>query len=106
MPGVIFNNRRKTGRVDLEAVERAVRPAMHQAGAAALAEPLYSPAPAAIRLITGNCAPRRCPLPWGRWKYRVLAGVELDVENTGASAGVRRMLATAGQDAPFDHGRQ
>jgi hypothetical protein len=29
----IFNGRRKTGRLDLEAVEMAVRSAMHQAGA-------------------------------------------------------------------------
>ena len=32
--------------------------------------------------------------------------VELDVENTELSPGVRRMLATLGQDAPFEHGRQ
>jgi len=34
------------------------------------------------------------------------ADVELDVENTGFSPGVRRMQATVGQGAPFDHGRQ
>jgi hypothetical protein len=34
------------------------------------------------------------------------ADIELDVENTGISPGVPRMLATVGQDAPFDHGRQ
>jgi 16S rRNA A1518/A1519 N6-dimethyltransferase RsmA/KsgA/DIM1 with predicted DNA glycosylase/AP lyase activity len=32
---VIFTARRKTGRLDLEAIEMAVRSAMHQAGAAA-----------------------------------------------------------------------
>ena len=32
---VIFNSRRKTGRLDLEASEMLVRSAMHQAGAAA-----------------------------------------------------------------------
>jgi len=35
---VIFNGRRKTGRVDLEAIEMLVRSFMHQAGAAALTE--------------------------------------------------------------------
>ncbi len=34
------------------------------------------------------------------------ADVELDIENTELSPGVRRMLALVGQDAPFDHGRQ
>ena len=31
---------------------------------------------------------------------------ELDIENVESSPGVRRMLARAGQDAPFDHGRE
>jgi hypothetical protein len=34
------------------------------------------------------------------------ADVELDVEDTETSPGVRRMLALVGQEAPFDHGRQ
>jgi len=34
------------------------------------------------------------------------ADIELDVEDTEISPGVRRMLATVGQEAPFDHGRQ
>ena len=32
--------------------------------------------------------------------------VELDIEHTEFSPGVRRMHALVGQDAPFDHGRQ
>lgn len=32
--------------------------------------------------------------------------IELDVEKTELSPGVRRMLALVGQDAPFDHGRE
>jgi len=32
--------------------------------------------------------------------------VELDIENTEFSPGVRRMHALVGQEAPFDHGRQ
>jgi hypothetical protein len=34
------------------------------------------------------------------------ADVELDIEKTEFSPGVRRMQAVVGQDAPFDHGRQ
>jgi hypothetical protein len=34
------------------------------------------------------------------------ADVELDIENTECSPGVRRMQALVGQDAPFDHGRE
>jgi hypothetical protein len=44
---VIFQERRKTGRLDLEAVEMAVRSALHHAGAAALSELLQFPVPAA-----------------------------------------------------------
>jgi len=34
------------------------------------------------------------------------ADVELDIENTELSPGVRRLQAVVGQEAPFDHGRQ
>jgi hypothetical protein len=34
------------------------------------------------------------------------ADVELDIENTELSPGVRRTQAVVGQEAPFDHGRQ
>jgi hypothetical protein len=34
------------------------------------------------------------------------ADIELDIENTELSPGVRRMQAVVGQEAPFDHGRQ
>src|SRR5437660_3473537 len=44
---VIFKSCRKTGRLDLEAIEMAVRSAMHQAGAAALTELLQFPVPEA-----------------------------------------------------------
>jgi hypothetical protein len=43
---VVFSGRRKTGRLDLESVEMAVRSAVHRAGAGALTEPLRFPAPA------------------------------------------------------------
>ena len=66
---MIFTGRRKTGRLDLEAIEMAVRSAMHQAGAAALTELLQFPAPAAdqrtslalaaTKRTTGSYAPSR-----------------------------------------------
>jgi hypothetical protein len=34
------------------------------------------------------------------------ADVELDIENTESSPGVRRMHALVGQEAPFDHGHE
>ena len=43
----IFTGRRKAGRIDLEAIEMAVRSAMHRTGAAALTELLQFPAPVA-----------------------------------------------------------
>jgi len=45
--GRVFAQRRKDGRTDLEAVESALRTALHQAGAAALSELLQFETPAA-----------------------------------------------------------
>src|SRR5208282_4082523 len=56
--GRIFAQRRKDGRTDLEAIETAVRSALHRAGAAALTELLQFPAPAAD--------PRTLPCSCGR----------------------------------------
>jgi hypothetical protein len=126
---VIFSGRRKTGRLDLEAIEMLVRSAMHQAGAAALTELLQFPVPKADQ--------RTLPCACGQQAhYRELrskpvltavgmvevsrpyylcphchtgqfpADVELDIVNTEFSPGVRRMQAVVGQEAPFDHGRQ
>ena len=44
---VIFRDQRQSGRLDLEAMEMAVRSAVHRAGAAALTELLHFPAPTA-----------------------------------------------------------
>ena len=126
---VIFNGRRKAGRLDLEAIEMAVRSAMHQAGAAALTELLQFAAPAAeqrtIPCSCGQQAPYRelrskpvltavGPVEVSRPYYlcphchrgQFPADVELDIENTEFSPGVRRMQAAVGQEAPFDHGRR
>jgi hypothetical protein len=126
---VIFNARRQTGRFDLEAVEMAVRSALHRAGAAALTELLQFPAPRAdqrtVPCACGHPAPyrerRSKPLLTVVGTVEVLrpyylcphchtgqfpADAELDIENTEFSPGVRRMQALVGQQAPFDHGRQ
>jgi Uncharacterised protein family (UPF0236) len=126
---VIFNGGHKTGRLDLEAIEMAVRSAMHQAGAAALTELLQYPAPAADqRRLPCSCGQqahyrdlRSKPVLTALGKVEVSrpyyvcshchagqfpADVELDIEDTEFSPGVRRMQAAVGQEAPFDHGRQ
>jgi len=125
----IFAERHNNGRTDLEAVENALRAALHQAGGSALSQLLQVQVPAPDQ--------RLLPCPCGHYaQYReqrskpVLtvvgpvqvsrpyylcghchqgqfpADVELDIENTEFSPGVRRMHALVGQDAPFDHGRE
>jgi hypothetical protein len=125
----IFAERHNNCRTDLEAVENALRAALHQAGASALSELLQFQVPAPDQ--------RQLPCPCGHYaQYReqrskpVLtvvgpvqvsrpyylcpdchqgqfpSDVELDIENTEFSPGVRRMHALVGQDAPFDHGRE
>ena len=54
---MIFKGRHKSGRLDLEASELAVRPAMHHAGARALTELLQFPTPVAgQRAASGGVA--------------------------------------------------
>jgi hypothetical protein len=126
---VIFQGRRKTGHLDLEAMEMAVRSAMHRAGAAALTELLEFPAPAkshrTVACPCGQQAPYRelhsKPLLTAVGMVQVSrpyylcphchtgqfpVDVELDIERTEFSPGVRRMQALVGQQAPFDHGRE
>jgi hypothetical protein len=126
---VIFHGRRKAGCLDLEAIEMAVRSAMHQAGAAALSELLQLPAPGADqRTIPCSCGHpahyrelRSKPVLTAVGKVEVSrpyylcshchtgqfpADIELDIENTEFSPGVRRMQAVVGLEAPFDRGRQ
>lgn len=127
--GRIFAQRHNSGRTDLEAVESALRAALHQAGASALSALLQYDAPAPEQ--------REVPCPCGHQaQYQGLrskpvltvlgaatitrpyylcaqchhgqfpADVDLDVDGTELSPGVRRMLAVVGAAAPFDHGRQ
>jgi hypothetical protein len=113
--------------MDLEAVEMAVRSAMHQAGAAALRQLLrFSEPPAEERRLACACGqqaryrelrtrPVLTAVGWTeitRPYYlcphchtgQFPADTELDIENTECSPGVRRMHALTGQAAPFGHG--
>ena len=126
---MIFSGRRKTGHLDLEAIQMAVRSAMHPAGATALTELLRFPAPSAHqRTIVCPCGQqaryrelRSKPVLTAVGPAEVMrpyylcphchagqfpADLELDIEHTQFSPGVRRMQAAVGRDAPFDHGRQ
>ena len=125
----VFAQRRKHGRTDLEAVESALRAALHQAGAAAFSELLQFEAPAAdqrqLPCLCGHHAQYqeiRCkpvltivgPVRISRPYYlcsqchvgQFPVDVELDIENTEFSPGVRRLQALVGQQAPFDRGRE
>lgn len=115
--------------MDLEAVENAFRSALHQAGATGLSELLECEAPILEkRQVPCPCghsaqyqALRSKPLLTVLGQARVSrpyylcpschsgqfpADLELDIENTELSPGVRRMLALVGSEAPFDHGRR
>jgi hypothetical protein len=125
----IFAQRKQTGRTDLEAVEMALRTALHQAGAAALSQLLRFPEPAEKqRLIPCSCGHQaryrelrsrrlltalgevEITRPWYLCPHchqgQFPPDRELDIENTGFSPGVRRMQALVGQQAPFDQGRE
>jgi hypothetical protein len=126
---VVFQERRNTGRLDLEATEMAMRSALHRAGATALSQLLQFPAPSEEgRRLACPCGQqahyreqRSKPVLTVVGPVEVLrpyylcahcgvgqfpVDVQLDVENTEFSPGVRRMQAMVGQEAPFDHGRQ
>jgi len=107
----------------------AVRSAMHHAGATALTELLQFPVPAANqRTLPCSCGRQASyreirskpvltavgPVNVSRPYYlcphchngQFPADIELDIENTELSPGVRRMQADLGQAVPFDDGRQ
>jgi hypothetical protein len=113
----------------LEAIEMAMRSAMHQAGATALSALLQFDPPGSEQrqracacghtaryvelrsklLLTavGEADCRRAYFLCDRChRGQFPIDVELDVENTELSPSVRRMLATVGQQAAFDQGRQ
>ena len=105
-----------------------MRSALHQAGAAALTQLLQFQAPAADqRQLPCPCGhhaqyqeirskplltivgPARVSRPYYLCSLchvgQFPVDVELDIENTEFSPGVRRMHALVGQQAPFEHGR-
>ena len=127
--GRIFAERHNSGGIDLEAVESALRAALHQAGAGALSELLQFGAPAAEgRQLPCACGHQaqyqelrsrpvltvvgwvRMKRPWYLCEHchegRFPADEALDVKGTDFSPGVRRMQAMVGQESPFDHGRE
>jgi hypothetical protein len=126
---VIFQDRRKTGRLDLEATEMAMRSALHRAGAAALSQLLQFPAPREEeRRVACPCGQQAHyhqlrtkplltvvgPVEVSRpyfWCPDCHAGqfpidAQLDIQNKEFSPGVRRLQSLVGQEAPFDHGRE
>lgn len=123
----LFTGMRKTGHLDLEAVEMLVRSAMHAAGASALTELLRFPVPEQRTLPCPCGQPARYREMRTRRIHTVVglvevsrpyylcphchegqfpADQELDIVNTEFSPGVRRMQALVGQDASFDRGRE
>jgi hypothetical protein len=110
-------------------VESAFRAALHQAGATALSELLQFAVPALDqRQLPCPCGyhaqyqelrskpvltvlgPAQLSRPYYLCarchRGQFPADVELDVNETEVSPGVRRMLAVVGAEVPFDHGRQ
>ena len=124
----IFAERRKAGELDIEAVELALRTALHSAGAAGLTELLRQPGPVQtsipcacggqarykdmrLKPILTVLGPAKM-LRASYWCSRCRQGqfpsdIARDIADTEFSPGVRRMLALVGSEfASFDHGRQ
>jgi hypothetical protein len=124
----IFAEQRKTGDLDIEAVELALRTALHAAGAAGLTELLRQPGPVPARVpcacggharykdmrlkpiltVLGPAQTLRAYYWCSRCRQgQFPADIVRDIENTEFSPGVRRMLALVGSEcSSFDHGRQ
>ena len=123
----IFQDRRKSGRLDLEAVETLIRSAMHRAGAAALTKLLqHDPPDEDQRMIPcsrGHSARYKelrsktipavpGPVELNRPYYlcahcskgQCPVDVELGVAELESSPGVRRMEAVVGSEMPFASG--
>ena len=118
---------RKTASLDLESVEMAARASLHRAGAAVLTNLLkergghdphvacacgkqaqyHDHRPKQLLTVLGPVEYQRayyvCPHCRRGQSPR---DTELDVVGTACSPGVRRMMATVGSDASFQHGRE
>ena len=124
----VFAEQRKSGGIDLEAVEMAIRSALHRAGAAALSQLLqYDPPAADQRSIPCVCGRQAHYVELRTKQLLTVLGQthverpyylcpnchrgqfpvdrELDVQDTELSPGVRRMMALIGHEVPFDRGR-
>ena len=126
---MIQNEHRKTGRIDLEATETALRLVMHDAGAVMLTKLLQFPIPAddqrnlpcgcgqqahyrelrvkSFLSVLGETAVSR---PYYLCKHcgtgQSPVDHDLDIEKKEHSPGVRRMEAFVGQAAPFKNGSE
>jgi hypothetical protein len=119
----------QSGPLDLEAVEMAVRSSVHQAGSAVLSQLLeFDPPSSENRQLSCSCgyAARyvelrskpvltavgraECLRPYYLCEHchrgQFPVDVDLDIENTELSPGVRRMLAAVGHEGPFEQGRK
>ena len=124
---MIFAGRRRSGKLDLEAVEMATRAALHRAGATVIEELLAAPEefPPQVPCGCGQQAhyhgrrPKQLLTVLGRVEterpYYVCPAChqgqsprdqELDVEGTEYSPGVRRMMAVVGSETSFKQGRE
>ena len=122
-------SQRQPGSLDLEAVEMAVRSAMHQAGANALSQLLQFEPPAPNeRQRLCSCGGKanyvglrskpvltavgevQCLRPYYLCQHchhgQFPVDLDLDIEDTELSPGVRRMIAVVGHEAAFDQGRE
>ncbi len=127
--GVVLRAGDRSGPLDLEAVEMAVRSSMHQAGAAVLDQLLeFDPPSWEQRQLPCACGhtaryvelrsksvltavgTAECVRPYYLCEHchrgQFPLDLELDIENTELSPGVRRMLAAVGQEGPFEQGRK
>ena len=121
-----FADRHKQG-VDLEAMEMAIRSAMHQAGASVLERLLNTHMPPEPEVACGcgqkarlhQVRPKQILTALGRIRieraYYVCTRChhgqspldrQLDVEGTEFSPAVRRMMSIVGSEGSFDQGRQ
>ena len=126
---MLLRGHRTSACLDLEAVETALRSGLHRVGAAILGPMLrFDPPNAENRQRPCSCGHFACyrelrsrhivtvlgEVELSRPYYlcthchkgQFPADMELDVDHTELSPGVRRMLALVGQQASFDHGRQ
>jgi hypothetical protein len=124
---VVFAGRRKSGKLDLEAVEMATRAALHRAGATLLEERLAAEGECPCQVACGCGQQAHYHERRSKQLVTVLGRVEterpyyvclachrgqsprdqeLDVEGTEYSPGVRRMMAVVGSETSFEEGRE